>query len=154
MALSNFSKAKVKDVAYWAHNFLWIIIIYGLCELLIWGISRALAPLSVEFFASSLGMIIVFAAMTLFFLCGNGLDTFYKVYIKSKVSSSYLNKRRQKHKLTFQQVDFINTHLGVAFPIPLVMLDHASMLDGRQIACVMANFGTYSSIFLAQENKD
>lgn len=42
------------------------------------------------------------------------------------------------------QVDFINVHLGLGFPIPLVMLNEGDILGGRDIACIIGNFGVYS----------
>ena len=46
--------------------------------------------------------------------------------------------------LTGMQVDFINVHLGLGFPIPLVMLNEGDILGGRDIACIIGNFGAYS----------
>jgi hypothetical protein len=41
------------------------------------------------------------------------------------------------------QVDFINVHLGLGFPIPLVMLNQSDILSGRDIGCVIGNFGMF-----------
>lgn len=39
------------------------------------------------------------------------------------------------------QVNFINSHLGVAFPVPIVMLDHDQLLSGKDIARIIGAFG-------------
>ncbi|KAJ4268921.1 hypothetical protein NW762_002992 [Fusarium torreyae] len=90
-------------------------------ELIIWGLSRALAPVSLEFFSSIFGMILTFCFMAATYFCCAGIDGVYQRHIKSKV-------------------DFINVHLGLGFPIPLVMLNQSDILGGHDIACIIGNF--------------
>jgi hypothetical protein len=40
----------------------------------------------------------------------------------------------------YAQVDFINANLGIAFSIPMVMLDQNEMLNGAEIGRVIAAF--------------
>lgn len=40
------------------------------------------------------------------------------------------------------QIDFINAHLGLGFPIPLVMLNQSEILNGPDIARIIGNFGS------------
>ncbi|CAG7559264.1 unnamed protein product [Fusarium equiseti] len=102
-------------------EFGWVVVIYLKSELIIWGLSRALAPVKLEFFSSIFGMVLTFCGMTLAYLCFSGVEDVYRRYIKSKV-------------------DFINVHLGLGFPIPLVMLNEGDILGGRDIACIIGNF--------------
>lgn len=44
------------------------------------------------------------------------------------------------------QVDFINSHIGVAFSIPIVMLDASDALNANQIARVIGTFGKSSRL--------
>jgi hypothetical protein len=39
------------------------------------------------------------------------------------------------------KVDFINTHMGIGFPVPIIMLNEDDILDGRDIACILGNAG-------------
>ncbi|KAJ4006195.1 hypothetical protein NW752_010842 [Fusarium irregulare] len=102
-------------------EFGWVVVIYLMSELIIWGLSRALAPVELEFFSSIFGMVLTFCCMALAYLCFASVDDLYRRYIKSKV-------------------DFINVHLGLGFPIPLVMLNEGDILGGRDIACIIGNF--------------
>lgn len=49
------------------------------------------------------------------------------------------------------QVDFINSHVGVAFSIPIVMLDASDVLNANQIARVIGTFGKLSLSFVLSE---
>lgn len=62
-----------------------IFAIYLGSESAIWGFSRALAPLKVEYFASILGMLITFFLMTVYMFSSTP-NNWYQVYLKSKVS--------------------------------------------------------------------
>lgn len=66
-------------------DFLWVVIIYLASELIIWGLSRVLAPLKLAFFSSIFGMVLTFTAMTLAYLCFRDVDDIYKSYVKKKV---------------------------------------------------------------------
>lgn len=46
------------------------------------------------------------------------------------------------------QVDFINSHIGVAFSIPIVMLDASDVLNAKQIARVIGTFGKFCFSFV------
>ncbi|ODA76896.1 hypothetical protein RJ55_07412 [Drechmeria coniospora] len=90
-------------------------------ELVIWGLSRALAPARLEFLASVLGMVLVFSAAVLagwIFPC---FDALYQQTIMSKV-------------------DLINANLGVGFTIPIVMMDGRKHLSSHEVACVIGTF--------------
>ncbi|RGP68567.1 hypothetical protein FLONG3_8126 [Fusarium longipes] len=121
MSLSNLWKKRLSTVASNVLEFGWVVVIYLMSELIIWGLSRALAPANLEFFSSIFGMILTFCCMAFAYLCFAGVDDIYQRYIKSKV-------------------DFINVHLGLGFPIPLVMLNQSDILGGRDIACIIGNF--------------
>lgn len=68
-----------------ALHFAWVIIIYLSSELIIWGLSRTLAGVHLEFFASILGMVLTFALMTIIYLLCRTCDDIYQEHIKSKV---------------------------------------------------------------------
>lgn len=63
-----------------------LAVIYLISELLIWGLSRALAPAKLEFFSSVFGMLLVFVLMMIACAVLPNLDGFYKKNIRSKVS--------------------------------------------------------------------
>ncbi|KAF4968412.1 hypothetical protein FSARC_4209 [Fusarium sarcochroum] len=121
MLLSNIWRRRLITVANSILEFGWVVVIYLMSELIIWGLSRALAPVSLEFFSSIFGMILTFCFMAAAYLCCAGVDGVYQRHIKSKV-------------------DFINVHLGLGFPIPLVMLNQSDILGGHDIACIIGNF--------------
>ncbi|OBS17733.1 hypothetical protein FPOA_09465 [Fusarium poae] len=121
MSLSKIWKKRLNYLAGNVLEFGWVVVIYLTSELIIWGLSRALAPIHLEFFSSIFGMILTFCCMAFAYLCFGGVDDVYQRHIKSKV-------------------DFINVHLGLGFPIPLVMLNQSDILGGRDIACIIGNF--------------
>lgn len=71
-------------------EFGWVVVIYLMSELIIWGLSRALAPVELEFFSSIFGMVLTFCCMALAYLCFAGVDDVYRRYIKSKVWMKWL----------------------------------------------------------------
>ncbi|RSM13152.1 hypothetical protein CEP52_002017 [Fusarium oligoseptatum] len=101
-------------------DFGWVVIIYLMSELIIWGLSRALAPAHLEFF---------------FFHLWYGFD-----FCPYGFGLSLLSERRRDVPKTHQSKDFINVHLGLGFPIPLVMLNQSDILGGHDIACIIGNF--------------
>ncbi|KIL89121.1 hypothetical protein FAVG1_07515 [Fusarium avenaceum] len=121
MSLSNLWRRRLTTVARSVIEFGWVVVIYLMSELTIWGLSRALAPVHLEFFSSIFGMVLTFCFMAAAFFCFAGVDDIYQRHIKSKV-------------------DFINAHLGLGFPIPLVMLNQSDILGGHDIARIMGNF--------------
>lgn len=62
-----------------------IITIYLASELLIWGLSRVCAPVNLQFFASTLGMILLFLFMTVSHYFIPSTEDFYHRRIKEKV---------------------------------------------------------------------
>ncbi|KAM0546400.1 hypothetical protein ACHAPJ_010867 [Fusarium lateritium] len=121
MSLSNLWRRRLITIASSILEFGWVVVIYLMSELIIWGLSRALAPVSLEFFSSIFGMILTFCFMAAAYFCCAGVDGIYQRHIKSKV-------------------DFINVHLGLGFPIPLVMLNQSDILVGHDIACIIGSF--------------
>ncbi|KAM0345757.1 hypothetical protein ACHAPU_006110 [Fusarium lateritium] len=121
MSLSNLWRGRLTTVAGSVLEFGWVVVIYLMSELIIWGLSRALTPVNLDFFSSIFGMVLTFCFMAAAFFCFAGVDGIYQRHIKSKV-------------------DFINVHLGLGFPIPLVMLNQSDILGGRDIACIIGNF--------------
>ena len=67
-------------------HVLWVIVIYLVSEIMIWGLSRALAPLKLEFFASIVGMVVLFILMTSTYLLSRWADRWYRDHVKAKVS--------------------------------------------------------------------
>lgn len=63
-----------------------IAVFYLVSQLLIWGLSRGLAPAKLEFFSSVFGMLLVFVAMMIARPFFPEIDEFYEKHIKSKVS--------------------------------------------------------------------
>ncbi|KAF7560413.1 hypothetical protein G7046_g3733 [Stylonectria norvegica] len=121
MAVSNVWEKRRAFIWKRALNLLCVVVIYLTGELVIWGLSRALAPARLEFFASIVGMVLVFVFMSISYLLFRNCDPLYTQHVKSKI-------------------DFINAHLGVGFPIPLVMLNENNILSGPEIARIIANF--------------
>ncbi|KAJ4159410.1 uncharacterized protein LMH87_008312 [Akanthomyces muscarius] len=98
-----------------------LVVIYLISELLIWGLSRALAPAKLDFFSSVFGMLLVFVIMMIACAVLPNLDGFYKKHIRSKV-------------------DFINRHMGAAFAIPMVMLGGNYTISTKTIGLVVGVF--------------
>ncbi|QGI93534.1 hypothetical protein CEK26_006603 [Fusarium fujikuroi] len=121
MPLSDLWRTRFITVASNVLEFGWVVVVYLMSEVLIWGLSRALAPVHLEFFSSIFGMVLTFCFMAAAYLCFADVDGVYRRHIKSKV-------------------DFINVHLGLGFPIPLVMLNQSDILSGHDIGCVIGNF--------------
>ncbi|KAF5655631.1 hypothetical protein FHETE_11169, partial [Fusarium heterosporum] len=121
MSLSNLWRGRLTTVAGSVLEFGWVVVVYLTSELTIWGLSRALTLANLDFFSSIFGMVLTFCFMVVAFFCFAGVDDIYQRHIKSKV-------------------DFINVHLGLGFPIPLVMLNQSDILGGRDIACIIGNF--------------
>ncbi|KAG6038596.1 hypothetical protein E4U41_004018 [Claviceps citrina] len=101
-------------------HFLGVVLlslIYLISELNIWGLSLALASAQLQYFASILGMLLVFSAMTIAGRCSRRCDGLYRRWIKANV-------------------DFLNAQLGVGFSVPIIMLDH--MLSMRDVGYIVA----------------
>ncbi|KAJ9425738.1 hypothetical protein QL093DRAFT_2096439 [Fusarium oxysporum] len=121
MSLSDLWRTRFITVASNVLEFGWVVVVYLMSEVIIWGSSRALTPVHLEFFSSIFGMVLTFCFMAAAYLCFADVDGVYRRHIKSKV-------------------DFINVHLGLGFPIPLMMLNQSDILSGRDIGCVIGNF--------------
>ncbi|KAL2213024.1 hypothetical protein CC79DRAFT_1315892 [Sarocladium strictum] len=106
-------------VSQLVHIF-WVALTYLLSELVIWGLSRVLSLGKVEFLSSIVSMALVFLCMGAAFLLWRPVEKIYQQWIKPSV-------------------DFINTHMGIGFPVPIIMLNEDDILDGRDIACILGN---------------
>ncbi|EGX89856.1 hypothetical protein CCM_08109 [Cordyceps militaris CM01] len=102
-------------------GILWIAFIYLVSELLIWGLSRALTKVKLEFIASVLGMLLVFTVMLVLRAITPKVNEWYEKHVKNAV-------------------DFINRHMGVAFAIPMVMLTGTYSVDVKTIGVVVGIF--------------
>jgi hypothetical protein len=69
-------------------DFGWVVIIYLMSEIIIWGLSRALALAHLEFFSSIFGMALTFVLMAVAYLCSPCVDEMYHKHIKAKVRST------------------------------------------------------------------
>lgn len=98
-----------------------LVVLYLSSELLIWGCSRILSLLNAPFFASIVAMTLVAMAITATAFFSPLIGLLYEKHVKS-------------------EVNLINSHLGVGFAIPLVMLDENSMLNGLTIARIIGAF--------------
>ncbi len=84
-----------------------LVVIYLISELVIWGLSRALAPAQLEFFSSVFGMLLVFVIMMIACAVLPNLDGFYKKHIRSKVSG--INSSRLAALTSFRLILSIAT---------------------------------------------
>ncbi|KHN99695.1 LrgB-like protein [Metarhizium album ARSEF 1941] len=150
------------------HHLFWVVCVsatYLATELTIWGLSFALASAQLQYFASIVGMAVIFSAMAAAGKVCLSCDNFYHRWIKSKVCAfcpflpSLLGQagRFQKaHSLLLgagknKQVDFINAQLGIGFSVPIIMLNH--VLGIRDIGYIIAtsaitNVVSWASVFL------
>lgn len=78
-------------------NFGWVVIIYLMSELIIWGLSRALASAHLEFFSSIFGMALTFVLMAVAYLCCPCVDEIYQKHIKAKVRSTPELQRHERN---------------------------------------------------------
>lgn len=121
-----------------AHLF-WIFVTCLLSEMVIWALSRALAQANVEFLSSICSMFLVFVCMGIALLFWSPTERVYQQLIKPKVHSGL--ERACVHVLIVFQVDFINAHMGIGFPVPIIMLNEDDILDSRDIAYILGNAG-------------
>ncbi|KAK5989766.1 hypothetical protein PT974_08026 [Cladobotryum mycophilum] len=134
MSVSSIWHARWKNAIANLVHLLWVAVIYLASELIIWGLSRTLHPVGLEFFASILGMLLVFSLSTAAYFIWQRTDYVLQNWIKEKV-------------------DFINTNLGLGFPVPVIMLNQDHVLGGHDIACIIGAFITtnlvsWISVFL------
>lgn len=66
-------------------HFIWVAILYLVSQLAIWGLSVGLSPFDLSFFASSIGMVLVFICMTLMNCAIPTTSLCYRTWIKTKV---------------------------------------------------------------------
>lgn len=111
-----------------------LVVIYLLSELMIWGCSRVLSLLNAPFFASIVSMVLVAIIITVAAAFSPLVGQVYDEHLKF-------------------EVNLINSHLGVGFPIPLIMLDERSMLTAVTIGRVIGSFSKFSSIFAPFEHR-
>lgn len=76
---------RLRQVGAGVCEFLAIVVIYLLSELLIWGLSQVLKPAKLEFFSSVFGMLMVFAIMMAICIFIPRFSIIYEKHIKSKV---------------------------------------------------------------------
>lgn len=70
-----------------AHMFR-VALTYLFSELVIWGLSRVLAPVKIEFFSSIISMLLVFALITAAYFAWRPVEKAYQHHIKPQVSTS------------------------------------------------------------------
>ncbi|TKW55871.1 hypothetical protein CTA1_11754 [Colletotrichum tanaceti] len=121
-------RARGRTVLRRMGEIFWVVVIFIASELLIWCLSLALRPAGLEFLSSILGMLLVFASMVSISQLRLGSDGFYRRNIKSKV-------------------DFINSNLGIAFPVPIIIITKEQILAGKGIGRVIGNFFFTNVIF-------
>ncbi|OHE95022.1 hypothetical protein CORC01_09679 [Colletotrichum orchidophilum] len=109
-------------------DILWVGVIYLASQMLIWGLSLALKSARLQFLSSILGMTLVFGSMVLISQLCPRSDGFYHRHIKCKV-------------------DFINSNLGIGFPVPIVTISQENLLGGKGIGRVIGNFLNTNVIF-------
>ncbi|KAH7329519.1 hypothetical protein B0I35DRAFT_474113 [Stachybotrys elegans] len=121
------SSALSRVIGYTA-NIACAFLLYLLSQLIIWGLSLALRAMGFEYFATLLGMLVIFVLMSVAHAINPLIDTLYAIWLKDRIG-------------------FINVHLGVGFPIPLATLDRNEMLGSHEIVRVIANFAVTNAIF-------
>ncbi|KXH28339.1 hypothetical protein CSAL01_00873 [Colletotrichum salicis] len=109
-------------------DIFWVGVIYLASGLLIWGLYMGLFKPRLEFLSSIIGMVVVFCFMVaISYLCP-GSEGFYHRHIKCKV-------------------DFINSNLGIGFPVPIITISEQDLLGGKGIGRVIGNFLNTNVIF-------
>ena len=73
-----------------ASKLFWVVVMFLVCELLIWGIYTALHLAGVEFLSSIVGMVVVFLAMLLLARLAPRSEVLYGKYVKAKVCPQIL----------------------------------------------------------------
>jgi hypothetical protein len=63
----------------------WVSLTYLLSEAIIWGLSRALAPVKIEFFSSIISMLLVFICMGAAYVAWRPMEAVYRRWIKPRV---------------------------------------------------------------------
>lgn len=82
---SSIWRGRLVGIAKASIGFLWVAVIYLASELIIWGLSRALAPVNLSFFSSIFGMALTFTAMAIASIWVQNIGDIYKDHIKTKV---------------------------------------------------------------------
>ncbi|KFH41150.1 hypothetical protein ACRE_081350 [Hapsidospora chrysogenum ATCC 11550] len=121
MPLSGIWSSRIREILDRIVELAWVMVIYFSSEATIWGLSRAMAPAGIPFFASILGMVIISGITTTLYLWRRSFEEVYHRWIKSKV-------------------DFTSSHMGVGFTIPIIMMAPDELLDAQDIARVIGNF--------------
>ncbi|KAK1494913.1 hypothetical protein CABS01_11141 [Colletotrichum abscissum] len=102
-------------------DIFWVGVIYLASELLIWSLFLGLYEVRLDYLSPIIGMVVVFCFMfAISYLCPES-ESFYHRHIKYKV-------------------DFINSNLGIGFPVPIVMITKDRLLGGKGIGRVIGNF--------------
>ena len=69
-----------------AFDLAWVVVLFLLCELLIWGIYAALRVAGIQFLSSIVGMVAVFLSMLLLAWLFPSTQRLYNEHVRSKVS--------------------------------------------------------------------
>lgn len=86
MAPSSACAARSRTAARRFIEFLWVVVVYLSSELLIWGLSRLLSLIRLQYLASILGMVVAFMLMAASCRCYPSAEKIYEKHLKSKVS--------------------------------------------------------------------
>lgn len=124
----------------------WVVSIFFICELFIWGIYAALRPAGLQFLSPIVGMVAVLLGMLALASVVKRTEGAYGEHLRSKVSSYTIRSfplltafcLSCKFVLTGCKVDFINQNLGVGFPVPMIMFT-----NNEDIGKVGAMFGNF-----------
>lgn len=96
MTSSTLWRSRWRNASLRLVDLLAVVVICLLSELVIWGLSRVLAPADLEFFASILGMLLLFCLMTVAGWIWPSCDGFYRHHIRPKVGGCPLSSVKQQ----------------------------------------------------------
>ncbi|KAK1721407.1 uncharacterized protein BDZ83DRAFT_583768 [Colletotrichum acutatum] len=109
-------------------DIFWVGVIYLASELLIWSLFLGLYEYRLDYLSPIIGMVVVLCFMfAISCLCPRS-ESFYHRHIKCKV-------------------DFINSNLGIGFPVPIVTITQDRLLGGKGIGRVIGNFVNTNVVF-------
>jgi len=136
-----------------------VVALYLVCHLAIWGLSLGLEKFSLDYFAPLLAMVFVLFCSSMIQLAWAPFDHYYQGFIQSRVSrprlppvltaAVYLQctwPTKKKHLLTVPRlfkVNFLNKHLGIAFPVPIAVMNQKGSPTGAEVGLITANFCEY-----------
>ncbi|TDZ40707.1 hypothetical protein CTRI78_v010174 [Colletotrichum trifolii] len=109
-------------------EFLGVVGVYLISQVLTWCFVLVFRLHRLQFLSTIFGMIMVFFVMLVCQLVWQSTDALYRHHIKSKV-------------------DFINSNIGIGFPVPLIAISFTSILDAGGIGRIIGNFLTTNVMF-------